>query len=262
MEHISGKCGWAVAMLAFAGGIAPGQAPGQAPAPAAQTATAGQANQAGQAGLANQADPGVVLDRVVAVVNGDLILESDVDEERRFEAFQPFTRGGEVFSRGDALRRLIDRTLILQQARLQPGDDVTEDEVKAQLDKLRKEIPACRAVHCETDAGWEKFVAAQGFTLDELNQRWKERMEVLKFIEMRFRMGIRIPQADIETYYNKTLLPQYAKQNVPAPKLDAVSDRIQEILLQQQVGNLLDEWLKSLRAQGSVRLIKTDEVTP
>ena len=29
-------------------------------------------------------EPGVMLDRLVAVVNGDVILESDVDEERRF----------------------------------------------------------------------------------------------------------------------------------------------------------------------------------
>ncbi len=33
---------------------------------------------------------GVVLDRLVAVVNGDMILESDVDEERRFEEIQPY----------------------------------------------------------------------------------------------------------------------------------------------------------------------------
>ena len=35
------------------------------------------------------AQPGVLLDRLVAVVNGDVILESDVDEERRFGEVQP-----------------------------------------------------------------------------------------------------------------------------------------------------------------------------
>ena len=34
---------------------------------------------------------GTLLDRVVAVVNGDLVLESDVDEEERFAALQPVT---------------------------------------------------------------------------------------------------------------------------------------------------------------------------
>src|SRR6185437_3851290 len=36
------------------------------------------------------AGQGTVLDRVVAVVNDDLILESDVDEEQRFEEIQPY----------------------------------------------------------------------------------------------------------------------------------------------------------------------------
>jgi peptidyl-prolyl cis-trans isomerase SurA len=32
------------------------------------------------------------------------------------------------------------------------------------------------------------------------------------------------------------------------------------VLLQQQVGNLLLDWLKTLRAQGNVRLIRLGEV--
>src|SRR5260370_21070980 len=42
---------------------------------------------------------GVVLDRLVAVVNGDVILESDVDEERRVEEVQPY-RAASTYTRG------------------------------------------------------------------------------------------------------------------------------------------------------------------
>jgi hypothetical protein len=73
--------------------------------------------------------PGVIADQVVGVVNGDLILESDVNEERRFEAFEPFTTPGS-FSRERAISRLIDRTLILQQAKLQPDDTVPMEQVR------------------------------------------------------------------------------------------------------------------------------------
>src|SRR5271163_843180 len=59
--------------------------------------------------------PGVVLDRLVAVVNDDVILESDVDEERRFEEIQPY-RAASDFTRAKILERLIDRALILQQS--------------------------------------------------------------------------------------------------------------------------------------------------
>jgi len=205
---------------------------------------------------------GQEIDRVVAIVNGDLILDSDVDEERRFTAFQPYRDPNANFSRDNAIERLINRDLILQQIKLQPAANVPDAEVKKELDVLRKSIPECKQYACETDAGWTKFLAAHGFTQTELMARWRARMEVLQFIEERFRMGIRIQPADIKDYYEKTMLPQYEKQHVTPPKLEAISDRIQEVLLQEQVSNLLGDWLKSLRAQGSVVVLKQGEVAP
>ena len=222
----------------------------------AQAAPAADAQKAQQA-----AQQGVALDRIVEVVNDDVILESDVDEERRLAAFQPF-RDSRNFSREQILDRLIDRTLILQQARLQAEDEVTDQQVDEQLTALRREIPACKQYQCDTDAGWQKFIADQGFTEEELRRVWRERMEVLRYIEVRFRSGIHIEDSEIRDYYEKTLLPQYARQNATAPKLEAISNRIQEILLQQRVSSLLDDWLKSLRAQGTVRSVQTSEAKP
>ena len=203
--------------------------------------------------------PGVLVDQVIAVVNGDLILESDVDENRRLQAFQPFGSPNDRFLREDVVERLIDRALILQQAKLQPDSAVSDAELQAQLQALRKEIPACKQYHCETDAGWAKFVNDQGFTLPQFEQSWRQRMQVLKFIEIRFRSGIDITPAQIKDYYDTKLLPEYARRNAPAPKLAAISDRIQEILLQQQVSSLLADWLKSLKAQGNVRVMAPGE---
>src|SRR5271154_3335179 len=92
------------------------------------------------------------IDRVVAIVNGDLILESDVDEERRFAAFQPYSKPTDAFSRQDAIDRLIDRTLILQQNGEQAMPAITDAEATADILDLRKAIFACRPYHCETDA--------------------------------------------------------------------------------------------------------------
>jgi peptidyl-prolyl cis-trans isomerase SurA len=204
---------------------------------------------------------GVVIDRVIAVVNGDVILESDVDEERRFEEIQPY-RMVTTFTRERAIERLIDRSLILQQAALEPEDKVSDTELDAQLSTLRKDIPACKEVHCETDAGWQKYVESHGFTVEGFRDRWRQRMELLRFIEVRFRNGIQITEAQINDYYEKTMLPEYAKRHVTPPKLDTISKRIEEVLLQQEVGALLEDWLKSLRAQGSVRMVAQHEVTP
>ena len=227
----------------------------------AQEPATTSANQQRAVASSETASPGVVLDRMVAVVNGDVILESDVDEERRFEEIQPY-RAATTFSRDRAIQRLVDRDLILQQAALQPEDSVTDAELDAQLATLRKDIPACKQYHCETDAGWQKYVMEHGFTVEEFSDRWRKRMELLKFIEVRFRNGIRISDDEVKTYYEQTMLPEYAKRNATPPKLDTISKRIEEVLLQQQVGNLLRDWLESLRVQGSVRLMTQGEVAP
>jgi peptidyl-prolyl cis-trans isomerase SurA len=220
-----------------------------------------QAASAGQTGTTVDTGPGVVLDRVIAVVNGDVILDSDVDEERRFEEIQPY-RAMAVFTRDRTIERLIDRALILQQAALAPEDAVPDKDLDAQLLTLRKDIPACKQYHCETDAGWQKYVEDHGFTVEGFRERWRKRMELLKFIEVRFRNGITISDDQIKSYYEKTMLPEYAKRNVTPPKLETISNRIEEVLLQQEVGALLEVWLKSLRAQGSVRMMTPGEEAP
>src|ERR1700722_9340122 len=118
------------------------------------------------------AGQGVVLDRLVAVVNGDVILESDIDEERRFEEIQPY-RAASDSTRARIIERLVDRALILQQATLQPEDAVTDVELDAQLAALRKGIPACKQYHCETDEGWKKFLGDHGFTVEGFSSRWR-----------------------------------------------------------------------------------------
>jgi peptidyl-prolyl cis-trans isomerase SurA len=208
------------------------------------------------------ASQGVVLDRVVAVVNGDVILESDVDEERRFEEIQPYRKSAAELSRERMLERLIDRELILQQSESEPEDVVTDQELDAQLLGLRKDIPDCKQYACETDDGWTKYLASHGFTVEEFRQRWLMRMRLLKFIEVRFRNGIKITNAEINQFYETKMLPEYAERKVAPPKIDTISKRIEEVLLQQEVGALLVDWLKSLRAQGSVTIMTPGEVAP
>ena len=232
--------------------MAAGQAAG------AQTATAPRGGvTAANAG----SEPGVVLDRLVAVVNGDVILESDVDEERRFGEVQPY-RPGTTSTRDRIIERLIDRALILQQAALEPHEEVSDTDLNAQIATLRKDIPACKQYRCETDEGWKKYLGDHGFTEEAFRARWKLRMQLLQFIEVRFRSGITISDSEITAYYEKTMLPEYAKRNVTPPPVETIRKRIEEVLLQQEVGALLQDWLKSLRAQESVRIITPGEVTP
>ena len=123
---------------------------------------------------------GTTIDRVVAIVNGDLILDSDVNEEQRFETLQPFgiVSGKAATPYGRVIERLIDRELILQQSKLQPEDAISDSDVDKDLAGLKRNLPECREFHCDTDEGWTRFLATHGFTPELMKERWKQRMEV------------------------------------------------------------------------------------
>jgi hypothetical protein len=198
----------------------------------------------------------VLLDRVVAVINGDVILQSDVLEEERFEELQPFQARSQGGADQPALDRIINRTLILQQVKeLQKPPQITDAALDAQLTDVRKHLPVCGEDKCVSDAGWQAVLAAQGFTREQFRQRWRVRMLVLAFIEQRFRAGVRISKPEIQQYYDKYLVPEFKKRNLPPPSLASVSPRIDEILLQQHVNGLLQEWLNSLKDQGTVAIL-------
>ena len=204
-----------------------------------------------------------VLDRVVAIVNNSVLLESDLEDEMRFAAFEPFTAAGTGDSRQAAMRRLVDRSLVEQQRKLQPSAPAISDaDVDKQLMELRRSLPACARASCTSDTGWKAFCEEHGFTPEQVRERWRTRMALLAFIEQRFRTGIRISEPEIADYYNKQFAPKFADKRLKAPPLAQVSARIQEILLQERVNVLLDQWLSSLRDQGDVQVLDARDVPP
>lgn len=229
--------------------------------PAAPAPSANSTNPAVKA-TAPAGPQGTELDRVVAIVNGDLILDSDVDEEQRFEKLQPFGSMGAKQTREETIERLINRALILQQSALQPEDEISDAEVMQEINGLRKTIPACKKYDCQSQQGWDKLLASYGFNEALLLDRWRSRMLVLRFVEQRFRAGTVIKDDEVQSYYEKTMLPEYQKQGMTPPTLEAIEDRIREVLLQQRVSSLLNDWLKSLRAQGSVVVLHPGEEAP
>lgn len=198
----------------------------------------------------------VLLDHVVAVINGDVVLGSDVLEEERFEKLQPFQAKGSGNPDQQAMDRVINRTLILQQLKeLKEPPQIKDTDLQTQIGDLRKHLPACGGDKCETTAGWSAVLASQGFTQEQFEHRWRVRMLVLNFIEQRFRAGVHVAKPEIQAYYDNSFVPQFKRRNLTPPPLAKVSARIDEILLQQHVNGLLAEWLNSLKEQGNVAIL-------
>jgi len=205
------------------------------------------------------------LDRVVAVVNNQGILFSDIDEEIRLSILDPAGQNSGPLTPQRALEQLISRNLIEQQMRQEDIQtaEPTQAELDARLKEIRTELPACVHANCASEAGWKAFLAAHGLTLERVEASLRYRLQILSFIELRFRQGISVSQEEIEAYYHDSLIPLYAKGE-GIPPFEKVAPRIQEILLQQKVNVLFDDWLRNLRTQGEIEVLdpSLEEPTP
>jgi len=218
------------------------------------------------AAACSPAQTNVQLDRIAALVNNTPILESDVQQELEVSRLVP-TRADAAENtpekkRTAAVDRLIDRMLITDQEQWQPPKPVTDTELADDIKELQRRIPDCSPHKCDTVAGWSAVLAAHGFTTSEFNTRWKARIEMLRFIELRFRDGARITPGDVRDYYRDTLTPQYAAAHTTPPPLPQIENRIQQLLLEERISSLLEDWLKQLRTAGNVRILAPGEDLP
>ncbi len=251
-------CAAASALPAAAQNPAPVQKDAQihvAPEQKAQAAAQAQQAKAAQSGggTAPQGTP-TVLDSVVAIINGDVVLQSDVEQERRFESLLLLPPGENTDAH--AAEHLFTQTLILQQmkAENQAAPNVSDAELEKSLAGLKKQLPGCPG-RCDTDAGWAAYLAQRGLDPREVAARWRERLVILGYLNMRFRAGLRAPESDVEAYYDNNLVPQFQSRHEKPPTLKALRPRIEEILLQQEVSKQIDDWEATLRQQGSVRIL-------
>ena len=92
----------------------------------------------------------LLLDRAVAVINGQVILASDVREQQRYAVFEPLSAPGGEFTPMQAMQRIVNRTLLLgQMAEQELVPPPTDTEVDEEIAELRKHIPACAGQVCE-----------------------------------------------------------------------------------------------------------------
>ncbi|HET9840281.1 MAG TPA: SurA N-terminal domain-containing protein [Candidatus Angelobacter sp.] len=192
---------------------------------------------------------GQVVDRMVAVVNKRVILESELDQAARVEFLlqgKPVAALAQA-DRAAVLERLIERALLDQQIVNRAMLDPTPQELAARVNEVRSGIPAAA-----TDDQWKALLASYGLTQPDLEEQLTDQVRILRFIDLRFRGLVRVEKDAIDTYYQQKFLPEVRKRNAPEPSLAEVSDKIEQILIEQRIDELLNNWLKTLRAQAHI----------
>jgi hypothetical protein len=200
--------------------------------------------------LTRVAGVAAVIDRIVATVNGHIILLSDWEDSLRYEAFsngRPLDRIT-AENRKSALDRLIDQELLREQMRTSDIQHASPEEVAQRVAEIRKQY-----ADAETELGWRAVLDRYRLSDESLKNRVATELDLMRLVDARLRPSVTVDSKSIESYYRQELLPQLRQsggQNVPLPDVTA---KIKELLTQKKISQLLTAWLRDLRAGSEIR---------
>jgi len=178
---------------------------------------------------------GEVIDRIVATVNGHIILQSDLNDALRYEAIM----SGRSMSQFDdedrkaVLDRLIDQELLSEQMKSASFKHASETDAATQVAEARKLYP-----EAATNQGWQQVLGRFGIAEKSL----------IAHVEAQ------IDSKSIEAYYRDKFVPQLKQSGGSDVPLADVSAKIREVLTQQKVSELMVSWLQSLRSESKVSI--------
>ena len=199
------------------------------------------------------AQSGQIVDRVVANVNGHVLLQSDWEEELAMEGLLD-ARPLDTFTAAErtaALGRLIDQELLREQVR--PAASVPADQIAERLKDIRKLYPSS-----STDEGWRDILSRSGLTESTLEKRLGENLELMLLVDARLRPSIQIDHKAVESYYQDQFLPQLRKSGGKEVTLSEVVSHIRDVLAEEKLNQLLSSWLNNLRSEGHIETRESD----
>lgn len=209
----------ALLLLADAGGAAGSPAAGElAPSKGAKTLAQSE-----------------VVDRIVAIIEGDLITLSEV---RELAAFNHLT-GGNQPSDAEMLERLINQWIVTKEAEGARFAGVDAEALERAYNELAAEFSSGEAFQARL----------RELGIDEAAVRRQLRRQLLLqgYLDQKYRFLVRIDDASIEAYYREVLAPQMKAGGQQAPPLDDVRGQIRELLAQQAITRMAETWLKESR---------------
>jgi hypothetical protein len=198
---------------------------------------------------APSARAGDVIDRIVATVNGHIILQSDWDEALCYEALlngRPFGQFTDD-ERKAVLDRLIDQELLAEQMKSAFFQHASESEAAVRVANARKQYP-----EAATANGWNAVLSKFQLTEKDLVAHVKQQIDLMRLVDAHLRPAVQIDSKTIEEYYRLKFVPQLKESGATEVALADVSGKIRELLTDEKVNELMVSWLQSLRSESKV----------
>jgi hypothetical protein len=199
---------------------------------------------------AAQSDPAnsdeELVDRIVAVVDEDPILASELEEVIGLGLAE--ARAGETVEqlRGRVLAALIDERLRFHEVDRFGFEQVPVTVIEQRLAEIRSRFGG--------EAAFRAPPAELETPTDELRQPVARQLMVLTYGDARLGARVFVSLDDIREYYDQTLVPAMRARNETPPPIDTVREDIRALLKEQRLNEEIQRWTEELRSQADVEV--------
>ena len=176
-----------------------------------------------------------VVDRIVARVENDVILLSDVRALARYQQFLD----GKQETDDQILDRLIDQWIVRSEAEASRSPHPSEGDVDRGLSRIR-----------DSFASGEEYQARMkqaGLSEQNVRAMVASQLYLSNYLDSRFRAAVRIDPKEIEDFYQTEVVPRAKARGQEPPALDASRESIQEALIENGINQQAEQWLKESR---------------
>jgi hypothetical protein len=202
---------------------------------------------AGRAVAVPQTRPaGRVVDRIVARIEGDIILESQL---RELGAFQQLVEG-RAETDDKLLAESIEQWIVQTEAEASHFPDPAKSEVDREMGRLTAQFG--------TSENYSAKLRNLGLSSEEVRELLQRQIYIERYLDYKFRPTVQIEPAAIDEYYRKELVPEMEKNNQRVPNPADVEEQIREVLIQRGISDLTVKWLDETKSRLKIELPPPD----
>ena len=183
-------------------------------------------------------------DRVLAVVDEDPVLASDVERVIRLGLDAPNPGEADEAFRKRVLNALIDQRLQFHEVDRFGFQQVPVDEIEKRVAAIRARFP--------DEGSFQKALKEVGLDLKGLRQLMARQLLVLTYVDERLGPRVFVNPDEITRYYRQVLTPEMQKRGQPVPPVEEVRDDIRETLKQQKTTQEVTNWTRELREKADI----------
>ena len=188
----------------------------------------------------------VVIDRIAAIVGKHAIKLSDVDRDLRVTEFlnrEPLKLNSDA--RRQAAERLIDQVVIGDEIKSEGFARPNDSDADALLNRLRRDQFG------GSDARLRQGLSAYDLTEEGLRTQLLWQVEVLRFIDQRFRPSVLVTDEEVRASYEEHR-SELARQYPQTPGFEELEPKVRASLEGERINQSFVQWLDRARQRNRI----------